>query len=236
MIRHALTAATFALAAGSAVAAPTYTTFGTLAGADFGGTGIPNDAVAITNFSGSTLIGGYTGTLGLTAFGRFGLSPVTNDGAGTFTAYAGQFDPPGAPVNGALWNFGYYLNVNGPFAGYARLSYDTDPGAGTSFGTITVPFTSLVPTVQDSQNLLFNFLYVPVPGVISPPGVAFNPDVPGTYSFKFELFQTSVFNPTGSRVGVASIDVNVVPATPTLALVALGLIAAGVMRRRRETV
>jgi hypothetical protein len=238
MLGHTLAAAAFALVAGSAVAAPTYDTFGTLAGATFGGTGIPNDAVAIDNFGGTTLARPYSGTLGLTAFGRFGLSPVTNNGAGTFTAYTGQFDPPGTPANGALWNFGYYLNINGPFAGFARLSYDTDPGTGTNFGTITTPIVSLLNqsiTLQDSQNLLFNFLYVAVPGLISPPGVAFNPDAPGTYTFRLELFQTTLANPRGTRVGLASIDVNVVPAPSSLALAALGLAIAGWVRRRRAT-
>ncbi len=51
---------------------PTFDTFGTLSGATFGGTGIPNNAVAITRITS----GGYNITLGLTAHGRFFNPPI----------------------------------------------------------------------------------------------------------------------------------------------------------------
>ena len=72
------------LAASSAFATavvPTYTTFGTLTGANFGGSGIPNNAVAITT---STALNGVT--LGLTATQRFSSPAVMNNGAGVFQA------------------------------------------------------------------------------------------------------------------------------------------------------
>ena len=66
---------------------PEFTTFGPLPGATFGGSGIPNDAVAIT-----TIVDGTTTiTLGLTAHQRFASPAVTNNGAGVFTAQAGVF-------------------------------------------------------------------------------------------------------------------------------------------------
>ena len=72
-----LMAATFAHAA---AIAPTFTTFGTLVGATFGGSGIPNTAVAIASTDGLTL--------GLTAHQRFTGPNLANDSAGTFTAFA----------------------------------------------------------------------------------------------------------------------------------------------------
>jgi hypothetical protein len=210
-----------------AQAAPSYDTFGTLAGATFGGTGIPNDAVAISTYTNGPL----SATLGLTAFGRFGVINVTNDAAGTYFAQTGTFDPPGASPNGALWNFGYYLSTNtASFANYsARLSYDVDPSAGTDFGVINVAPLSSSNTVQDSQNLLFGFLYTSIPGLITPPAGSFDPNSPGTYSFKLELLDgTSIVKTTSIDVVVAPI-----PEPSTYALLAAGLAVFGVMARRR---
>ena len=69
---------------------PTYDTFGPLTVATFGGSGIPNDAVAIDNTT-SGLV------LGLAAHGRY-TGALANDGAGTFTAAAGL--SPGLAVAG----------------------------------------------------------------------------------------------------------------------------------------
>lgn len=75
--------------AAAAPVTPVFQTFGDLAGAEFGGDGIPNDAVAISTF---TAQNGDMLTLGLTATGRFANPPVGNDGAGTFTADPGAND------------------------------------------------------------------------------------------------------------------------------------------------
>lgn len=220
-----------ALASMSAAAAPMFTTFGSLPAATFGGTGIPNDAVAITNWSG----GGASATLGLTAFGRFGLSPVTNDGAGTFTALAGTNDPPGPPANGALWNFGFFVDASDTFAGFAELRYDVDPSAGTDFGVIRIPIVGTAAAVQDSQNLLFGFLYTPVPLVLTPPAGTFDPFAAGIYSFQIDLFRNTFSAPLGTRVATVGIDVRVV-SEPGMALLAgIGLALLGFARRRSRS-
>src|SRR3954462_8248317 len=79
---------------------PTFTSFGTLATATFGGTGIPNTAVAVT----TVVDQGNTITLGLTATPRFDDPAVGNNGAGTFTAQPGSDAAHGQPGY-ALWNF-----------------------------------------------------------------------------------------------------------------------------------
>ena len=107
MIRKTLTALALLAAASAsqaAAVAPFYTTFGNLAGATFGGSGIPTDPTAITTANGVTL--------GLTAFGRYANPSLTNDGAGTFTATPGANDglDGGPHPIGATWSFGYYIN------------------------------------------------------------------------------------------------------------------------------
>lgn len=254
-MKHALRAcalsAALALSSGSA-SAVVYDTFGTLAGATFGGTGIPNDAVAIGDYSAPNIplplggsVAGPSFTLGLTAFARFGMPPgVTNDGAGTFFAAPGSADPdgPGPIASGALWNFGYYLRAITPnalataaLAGYsARLLYDVDPGPGTDFGTLTVPTLVGLPalpgqTLQDSQNLAFGFLYTAVPGLVAPPAGSFDPNAPGLYTFRLDLLQ-------GASVRESvSIDVRV-PEPATLPLIALAMLVLGVMTGRQRRV
>lgn len=74
---------------------PSYTTFGPLPAATFGGTGIPNSAVSITRVVNPS--GGGDLTLGLTAHQRYDNPAVTNNGAGTFFAGAGNDSAHGAP-------------------------------------------------------------------------------------------------------------------------------------------
>lgn len=229
-----------------------YDTFGTLPGATFGGSGIPNDSVAIGNYQAPSIsvpfIGTFAGpsfTLGLTAHGRFDASLVTDDNAGTFHS------SPGVASGGALWNFAYYLSASAPnfaaaaaLAGYsARLSYDIDPGPGTNYGRIVLPSlatafaTTLGAPIQDSQNLLFPFLYtnVNIPGVyqLTAPSGAFNPNTAGTYTFMLELLQ-------GSNVR-ETVSINVtIPEPGSVPLVALALLVLGVVggqaRRPRGSV
>ncbi len=116
---------------------PTYDTFGHL-GTEFGGDGIPNNAVAITTFSNSS----NTITLGLTAHSRthggFFAPPVSNNGAGTFFANAGDFGSQSgqsSEAGRALWNFAYYINITegGTLGDYQfDLLYDFDPAANTT--------------------------------------------------------------------------------------------------------
>jgi hypothetical protein len=243
-------AAVAALAvAGTASAAPitpTSDTFGTLAAATFGGSGIPNTAVAISYLNGNANNAGAL-TMGLTAHQRCVGSNLTNNGAGVFTAFAGEspFDPgpgciPGTAPGLATWNFATYVAGTEVATLTFVLFYDFDPAAGndvSTHGTVTIPGSAialnLVPN-QGSQNLGFASLAVtdPTTGVVAPTG-SFNAMVNGEYTFALAAFRGDV------EVARSAILVNVTGGTPvsapgTLALAGLALIGlAGLQRRRR---
>lgn len=192
---------------------PEFETFGALSAATFGGSGIPNDRVAITTIDGVTL--------GLTATQRYSNPPVTDDGAGTFFATAGVDSVP----NYALWNFDMYIS-NASTTNYAmQLLWDLNPGAGTdeaslsSFGIHPLAAGS---TWQESWNLGMPFL-----------GTGFDPTAAGEYSFALILR-----NANGEELGRSAINVNVghVPDTASTGLLALAglgsLLVFARMRRR----
>ncbi len=152
-----------------AMADVAYTDFGSLPGANFGGTGIPNDAVAATNV---VVDGDNKITIALTAHQRYSNPVVTSDGAGTYFAQTGANDgldgANPAHSTAATWNFGFYMNIedivapnDSPDLGDYKftLYYDFDPGADTgnaAMGHIDFPLTTQT-NYQDSQNLVFGF-------------------------------------------------------------------------------
>jgi hypothetical protein len=137
-----------------AFASPTFDTFGALPAATFGGSGNPNAAVAITT-SGSL-------TLGLAAQQRYFNPALTNDGAGTFFATAGQNDGLAGKSQGALWNFDYYINNTttaeaDPFT--YTLEYGRVGGTVYSLNPLGIADNGTVSGFggQNSQNLSFPF-------------------------------------------------------------------------------
>lgn len=228
------------------MATTVYQTFGTLP-VTFGGSGIPNNAVAAS----SVFVDGTTNiTLGLTAHGRYFNPTVTNNGAGVFYAGTGSncgvaTDPTGCPSTdqGALWNFGFFVGVSGGSKHLSdydfKLYYDTNPGANTPLANLGVidlnasitavgGYPSMMTVVQDSQNLLFNYFSVSIPGVITAPGTAFNPNAIGQYSF----YLTAASNTLS--VSTVGIEVQAVPEADTWAMLLAGLGLVGMMARRRK--
>lgn len=218
--RHILTAAAslvLALQAQAIVITPSYTSFGTLAAATFGGSGIPNDAVAITT------VGGIT--IGLTAHQRGDNVAVSNNGAGKFTAAAGAdvSTAPAAVAGYATWNFGYY--ISGLSLGQtATLYFDTNPAAGNDVTSTISSLGLALAGPQNSWNLGMSFLG----------GAAFPESSTGEYGFALV-----VNNALGGEVARSAILVNAVssntPGVPdsgvTAAMLGLGLCGAFGLRR-----
>lgn len=240
----------FALALpGIASATPIYTSFGSLPGANFGGTGIPNNAVAKTEVF---VNGNDQVTLALTAHGRYTNPVVTDNAAGDYFAGPGQncgvaTDPLGCPSasQGALWNFAFYIDVagGGKLSDYNfTLYYDFDPGANTPFaqlgsvninnylGAISFPgYPATATLFQDSQNLLFSQFSTPFAGIVTVPTIgSFNPNALGEYNFYLTFTKTNLPLFTGA----VGIDMNVVPVPAAVWLFGSALGLMGFARRR----
>lgn len=218
--------------ASAATVTPQFTTFGSLPQTEFGGDGIPNDAVAITTFDFGDA---GTATLGLTATPRFGAAPVTSDGAGTFQAGAGV-----SADERSFWNISFFADVTGgdgsiDAAGLGlQLLYDFDPGAGTDdsalgildFAGLILPDTAL----EGSQNLTFDFFANDaLPFITAPSGSVsqFDPFAAGEYSF---VLRSTAFGQTAA----INVEVSAVPLPASALLLVGGLGAVGALRRRRR--
>ncbi|MEO1128087.1 MAG: hypothetical protein AAFX05_00095 [Planctomycetota bacterium] len=239
---HLLAGAAVAVLAGSASATPIFDVFGPLPQATFGGTGIPNDEVA----AGMQIEDGdVTITIALSATQRFSNPALTNDGAGTYFATPGSnFGGAGeSSSEGALWNFNYYIEVEGINGATPQLTdyqidlfydFDTTPdnGPGT-LGSIDITgslglLDPAATVTEGSQNLLFGFLENPAPPfdtVVTPPAGSFDPNALGEYNFAITVSQ-----PGGFSLETVAIDVVIVPSPASAAL----LTPAGLLLARRR--
>jgi hypothetical protein len=239
----ALAVAATALAPLPAAAVPvTFTSFGPLPDATFGGTGIPNTEVAKS----LKIVDGDTEILvALSATQRLSNPALTNDGAGTYFATTGSNfgnQPQPSSFEGALWNFNYYILVDGPSKDITDyqfdLYYDFDEAANTNLsqmGRWDLTATEIASAdsepekAEGSQNLLFGFLDSGAPGFITPPiAEDFDPDEEGEYTFAITVAGLSGGFPLQS----VAIDVAVVPEPATAVM--LTLASAGLLIRRRR--
>ena len=193
------------------------TSFGSLPGATFGGSGIPNDAVEITTISGISdpfvQAGSDTLTIGLSAHARFSAGDLPNNGAGTYFANTGtQLNSHGTPL--ALWNFDFDISSSAGFASRYTyvLTYGLQGGSSASLDPVAT-FTDSTGgpgSIQNSENLSFPSL-----GSL----IGFNPYQTGIYDVTINAFEGQ------TQLGSDTIHINVssVPDGGTTA----GLLAAG---------
>lgn len=204
--------ALLSVSAHAATVDPTYQFFGALPEADFGGSGIPNDSVAQTQFETAEA----PGLLGLSAAQRFDSPEVTNDGAGTFFAQPGISDPSYESDFGSglsLWNFNFYIDPGAGFLAGAPLTFElyfeTVPGQIS-----TLQLGSLEGVTQGSQNLGFNWVNTLAGSQGNDP---FDPFAEGLYSFGLAAFSQSLELQTTQSVArpVAETWINVQVGDPT---------------------
>ncbi|MEO1584673.1 MAG: hypothetical protein AAFR96_08890 [Planctomycetota bacterium] len=238
---HAFIGSVAGLVAFGAVADPVFDEFGPLPQATFGGQGIPNDEVAAST---QFVDGENTLTIALSATQRFSNPALGNDGAGTYFATPGSNFGGGGESGtlGALWNFNFYLDVEGP--GSPALTdyqidffYDFDPGADTPLGSLGQSNVTAgifadpmiandTDLLEGSQNALFGFLALDFPGLQTAPAIgSFDPNALGEYSFLLQVSRAD-----GFALESVAIDVVVVPVPASAGL----LVAGGVLAARRR--
>lgn len=225
-----------------ASATPVYDTFGPLDEATFGGQGIPNDEVAVSQqfYDGDVII-----TVAMSATQRYGNPPLTNDGAGTYFAGTGSSVEGPSNLLGAIWNFNYYMKVEGTNGATPVLTdyqfdlyYDFDTSFDTAIGLLgSINVTNYLlanapglDLVEGSENLNFSYLATSVPGFINAPAGSFDPDAEGEYNFGIQVSKA------GWGIETVAMDVQVsesyVPEPATLSFLAMGGLAL-IKRKRR---
>lgn len=247
-IRQAFAGAmvTTVLLPGIASAFTIYDDFGSFPDATFGGTGIPNDAVAASM---QIIDGSNTLRVAMSATERFSNPPVGDNGAAIYEALAGSncgvaSDPVGCPSGdqGALWNFNFFVDIagGGVLGDYQiDLYYDFDPAGPSAFGDLSglgkVDITAFLVAnslenstlFEGSQNLLFGFLASDIPGIVDAPGGSFDADALGNYQFAMTVTRF------GFPVDTVAMEVNVVPIPAAVWLFGSGLVGLFGWSRRK---
>jgi hypothetical protein len=223
----ALVLSSASIAAVAAPITPAFDTFSNLAGATYGGSGIPTDPSAITTEG--------TLTLGLAATQRFVGPNLGNDGKGTYFANPGV---AGTPAR-ATWNFDFYINdsannLNANGLTY-KLFYDFNPNVGTDqsqLGVLYPIFFGSGQTIQGSENLSFGFLASSSFVNTAPAMASFDPMAQGEYSFALVAYRGDIeVARSAILVDVGNVDV---PEPASIALLGFGLAGLGFARRKMQ--
>lgn len=212
------------LSSGLVAMATSTTSFGTLSGATWGGSGIDNNNAEITVITVSDpFTQGDTITLGLEANPRLTPGILANDGAGTY------FTAPGSSAGHptwASWNMGFYIGSapNNTLSRYNfTLTYGLQGGPSFTFDPMTIGDNTGAPnSAQNSENLGFSFLSVPIGG--------FNPNASGTYNFTLNAYLgTTLLGSDSAKVVVGN---GVPDGGSTVAM--LGFAACGLLVFKRR--
>lgn len=222
-----------------------YDSFGSFADATWGGSGIPNDAVAASK----TIVDGDTTIrVAMAATERFSNPPVSDNGAaiyqaGTGSNFGGNNE---SSSEGALWNWNYFIDISNPNDPNVKLTdyqidlyYDLDPAgptaccnvAGLGRIDVTAVLNANDPNAtlsEDSQNNMFGYLATGVPGFVYAPGGTFDPDAVGNYQFAMTV--------SSGTFGIESVamEVNVVPVPAAAWLFGSALMGLTALRRKRS--
>lgn len=203
--------------------ATTTTTFGTLSGATWGGSGIDNNNAEITTITVvDPFTQGDTVTLGLEANPRSTPGILGNNGAGTYFANPGS--AAGHPTL-ANWNIGFFIGSapNLTLSRYSfTLSYGLEGGSSFTFNPMLIGDNTGAPnSAQNSENLGFGFLSTPIGG--------FNPNASGTYDFTLSAYLgTTLLGSDSAKVVVGN---GVPDGGNTMAM--LGFAACGLLALKR---
>jgi hypothetical protein len=241
------------MAPSAVIATPVYDVFGPLPEANFGGTGIPNNTVAVSR---QTVNAGTTVTVAMNATQRYDNPVVTSDGAGTYTAQTGSNIKGPDSLLGALWNFNFFIDISGASLGLADFqidlfydfnpAYDNDFTDGLSgFGKINLSgllacgvtcfgagYVAPINTLQGSENLLFDYLSgsPASPFITTPAYSAFDPNAVGEYNFAIQVTKN------GWNIENVHMDVQVVPIPASVWLFGSGLLGlVSIARRKKAT-
>lgn len=175
------------LTSGLVAMATSTTTFGTLSGATWGGSGIDNNNAQITTITVSDpFTQGDVITLGLEANPRLTPGILANNGAGTYFAAPGS--SAGHPT-WANWNMGFYISSSpdNTLSRYSfTLTYGIEGGSSFTFNPMLIGDNTGAPnSAQNSENLGFAFLSIPIGG--------FDPNASATYDFTLNAYLGETF-------------------------------------------
>jgi hypothetical protein len=196
---------------------PHYDTFGPQTSLTFGGTGIPNDAVAFALLPPVPNHG--TGQIASSFTQRYNNLPLTNDGLGGFTGTAGDDSANGKPGY-ARWNADIYAaNIAGDLGQTAMVVWGWNPVGGAAIGGSFSLGSPLL--FQDSWNFGMSFLG----------GTSFDPNVAG-----YGYFGVMALDAAGKTLNSAIVNIDTRSTVPdggnTLGLLACAFGAIGLFARK----